>query len=703
MKRHISEGVYRAIPSLILVWAIPAIFTLLLLPHLFFFVGAGVSRVAWPWQIDYAEGVNLDAAWLLSQGYNIYYHNGPDSFISAPYPPFLFILTVPFQWLFGPSFTAGRAIALISTIIVAALIAYIVWKLTSIGRRICPQQGKTTKVSFLSSFVFRTLGFPSSVFAGALWLSLSPVIVWSAFFRQDIPSMCLDLAGLVVMLRARSARRLGAALVAILLFTLAFYTKQSALAGAAATCTWLVVRDWRFGLRFTASLGASILLPFLTANLLLQGALWEHLVGYHSLPFSEKRFMSSVNPLLREYWPTLLIAFLTLAVLVAYALPRRNTSALRQVRRWWHSPLALIALYTLFGWASTVITIGYEGAIFNHLLDGLLPTCILVGLAAYYPANWLARHLQNPQYRLVGLGLTGLLSVAFVVQLTLFNPPQTWLSPGWPSDQRNGELQGISQVISQTPGDMFSEDSYLLLANGKLPIYEDASTFVPLANLHKWDDSAFNKSLRDRRFSLIILYQGGGRWTQEGLRAFTDSYEMKFRGSVEVYEPKLFPDSAQYSLLCNLTHEGDTVTLSGYSLPPGVADTGVFPDTTLRVQLLWRTQKPLKANYATYVHLLTDKGDFVAGQDNQDTGATKPTETWSPGQIISDTASLPLHQIGEGSYRLVAGMYRLDKGSLGNFTPACEQGEVYHDAISLGWVNIKGPPPTLHQDSAPTP
>src|SRR5205823_11582547 len=111
----------------LLSWALPALFLLGLLPRVYIFVMAGIARVGWPWQIDYAEGVNINAAYLLSQGHNIYHPNGPDGFISVPYPPLFFLLTAPSQ-LGGPSFAVGRAISLVSTVVVALLIAYMAWK-----------------------------------------------------------------------------------------------------------------------------------------------------------------------------------------------------------------------------------------------------------------------------------------------------------------------------------------------------------------------------------------------------------------------------------------------------------------------------------------------------------------------------------------------------------------------------------------------
>ena len=647
-----------------LAWLVPALFALLLVPRLLTFAEAGASRVAWPWQIDYAEGVNLNAAHELSQGHDIYAHNGPDAFLSAPYPPVFFFLTSPVMALTGPSFGWGRALSLASTLLVALLIFYVVWRLAR--------------------------NWAAGALAGALWLSLSPVIVWSAFFKQDIPAMALDLAGLAWAMRYPTGRRL---LVSAVLFALAFYTKQSAIAGAAATTFWLLARDWRTGLRFGITLGALVFVPFGLGTLLTGGGLYEHLVGYHSLPHTGRRFIRSMTQLTNEYWPLLLTGAAALAGIVAYLAtaarraprPARFAARLRESAS---GPYWLLLAYTVLAWAGTISRLGYEGANFNHLMDGLLPTCILTGLGVAHAGRMVSAGASSR--RNLGLAGLGLAAGLLVVQLFLYNPPQRWFTSGWPDPELNREMQGIARTIAATPGDMFSEDAYLLLANNKRVIYEDASTFVPLANLKEWDDSVFNRAIHDRRFSLIMLLQGNVRWTEEGLRLFAGNYDLKFPGTVEIYVPRLFPDTPQFALACPLSDpaSGHAIALQGYSLPPDVASGGVHPGDTLRVQLTWQAERQPTRDYASYVHLLNEQGDRVASQDNPATGAADPTTRWSPTQPITDTASLPLPpDLPPGTYRLVAGMYATGSGGVSPLMPTCPQ--AYGDAVLLGTVEVR--------------
>src|SRR5688572_21478341 len=189
-----------------LVLIISGLLLVLLVPRLWQFGELGVTRAVWPWQLDFVEGINLNATLQLAEGRNIYRINGPEEFISAPYTPLYHILNLPFAWLSGPSLMGGRIITLLSTLGIAALLAYIIRRVTR-------------------------LWWPGLV-SGALWLSLGPTIVWSAFYKQDITAMLFDLAGLAVIISGPAGRRVY---WAALLFALAFFTKQSAITGAAAS------------------------------------------------------------------------------------------------------------------------------------------------------------------------------------------------------------------------------------------------------------------------------------------------------------------------------------------------------------------------------------------------------------------------------------------------------------------------------------
>src|SRR5688572_18802788 len=408
----------------------------LLFDRLYLFAQTSGSLLSWPWQFDYDEGINLNATLLLAGGQNIYRHNGPEGFLSAPYPPLFYLLNAPITWLTGPQLTAGRIFSLIATLAIAVLLAVIVRRITG--------------------------AWTAGVLAGALWLSLSPVIVWSTLYKQDMPALALGLGGLAWALTRPNDKRLY---VPALLFALAFYTKQSAISAAAATALWLLLRDTRLGSRFVLIMVALVPLSFLSGNLILMGGLWEHLVGNHALPWSLGQFSRYIGRLWGEHWALLLLAGATLAGMMA-ALFRRGQDTNLRTRL--ASPWGLAGLYSLTGGASMLLQAGYEGANYNHLLDGLVPACMLAGLAAGGMARNYELRITNYELdkgasstRWKALTIGGLIlgAVLLTFQSASFTHPNLWYLGSWPSASRDELMNKLSSLIAATPGDIFSEDA----------------------------------------------------------------------------------------------------------------------------------------------------------------------------------------------------------------------------------------------------
>lgn len=638
---------------------------LLLLPRLLAFWGIASSLVRWPWQFDFDEGHNLNATVLLAHGTNIYQQNGQDRFISAPYTPLFYVANAPFTWLFGPTFGPGRLISALATVAIALLLACIVYIVT------------------------RRWSF--GLLAGALWLSISPVIVWAAFYKQDMPALALQLAGLAYALRYADDRR---RYWAVLIFATAFFTKQSAVAAAAAVSLWLLLRDWRTGVRFVAMMAAAVFIPFLAADLLLHGGLSLHIIGYQWKPWNIGYVRQMFRHIGSEYWPIIVAATGVLGCAFALAIVRGRQ---RGGRGAWVSYLdstgsswGLIALYALAALLWTCIATGIKGGNYNLLLDGLPPIALLAPLGA----GWLLNRMPSPGGRLRMWTAGGLFLLAglFVVQLLLFADPRTWYHGGWPSAQQERFMQSLSSIIANTPGDLYSEDDYLVLRSGRPVIYDDPSTFPLLAEAGRWDDSVFKQSLRDRRFALAILWPGSSRLTNAERQVFEENYSLESADSLDIYVPRPVPDAPQYPLTCSLALGTDQIRLDGYSLAPGIARTGVRAGDVLHVAVRWRATAQLHGSYASFVHLVDAGGQMLAGHDEPATGAGKPTTAWTPGQSVIDDLAVPVPaDVPAGRYRLVVGMYTNEQGTLTTLTPGCsDPGHLYGGAITPGWVDVVG-------------
>ena len=200
--------------------------------------------------------------------------------------------------------------------------------------------------------------------------------------------------------------------------------------------------------------------------------------------------------------------------------------------------MGLVCIYFAVACVTTLGRLGRDGANYNHLLDLLLPACLLVGSSLGLAYSELRKRDQ-------GSGARGQLAVAaFVVawglllaQVFTMNDPVSWYRGTWPNAADDTQMRLISNLIAQTKGDIYSEDAYLLLANGRKVTYDDAFMFNALTKAGRWDDFVYNKKLSDRSFALILLEHGLGRFTQTGREIFDSNYNLLYEDIRDSYVP----------------------------------------------------------------------------------------------------------------------------------------------------------------------
>ncbi len=629
----------------------------LLLPRLALFAGFTGANLAWPWQFDYDEGVNLHAAWALAHGTAIYRANPPDHFLSAPYPPVLYILSAPLLWLGGLGLTGPRLLVLAATLAVAAILA-----------------GLT-----------RREGLPwlGALACGALWLAVSPVIIWATLYKQDMVALACGLGGLAVLgagdrLPTRRQER-----VALALFALAFFTKQSALAPAAAGVAWLLLRDRRAGLRVGGMLAAGLAAGIVVLLALSGGGFWDHAIVYQTYPWLAEFWRRLVSRLAGEYWPLLISGALVAGPPLGAWLGRLAQTA---SRRAWPTPgLPLAVVYLGAATGSVMIQAGYSGANYNHLLDLFPPLIWLTGRGL---AGWAA-----PERRgwLPALAVAGL---ALGQALWLWQPQPLglagWYSTSyWPSAARAGEMQGRQTLLRAAVGDLYSEDATLLLLNGRLPVYDDPDTIATMGDRGGWDERQLVQDLRDRRFPLVLLRHGAWRWSRAAGAAFAAGYDLTFGGTLDVYRPKVYPATPALRLDCDLGRPA-ALRLLGASLSPGAGQAGVAAGSDLKIALDWQAISA-PGDYATFVHLLDVAGKQVAGRDNPHSATGQPTTAWALDKPTRELTDLPLPAgLAPGLYRLIGGVYGTAGGGFQAVPVACpDAARRVGAAVDLGPVRVR--------------
>ncbi|HYO50383.1 MAG TPA: hypothetical protein VEW94_11090, partial [Chloroflexia bacterium] len=254
------------------------------------FVDTSSAWLDYPYPRPGSEGLILYESLLVKRGGDPYIPITPERFISGPYPPIYYWLaaaTLPQNlpdWSDPDKVTSvfqpGRTISLLAALLAAVLLLVLVVAdggYAAKGRRAILVAGA------------------SGALGGMLFLSLPQVLVWATRFRGDMLMLALTAAGLVCVAlgargqgpgvrdegsglhqalgdnsgKATSARASGPwsltpgpwLLFGACLFALAFYTKQTALAGPGAAALYLLLRDWRMGLRWCGVMALAVVVP----------------------------------------------------------------------------------------------------------------------------------------------------------------------------------------------------------------------------------------------------------------------------------------------------------------------------------------------------------------------------------------------------------------------------------------------------------
>lgn len=518
---------------------------LLLLAPVSRFIATSAAWLDYPYPRAGSEGLILYESLLVKRGGDIYSPITPERFISGPYPPIYYwlaaaLLPERLPDFSGPTappsiFREGRIISLLAALLAAALIPLIV-----------VFEGYYQR-SRQRLFVAATAGLTGSM----VFLALPQTTVWATRFRGDMLMLALTAAGLLCIAlgsKGDKAHGLGrfrfhvpAPLVlGAACFSLAFFTKQTALAGPVSAATYLLLRDWRLGLRWCVIMGGAVLLPFLALDLATGHWFFLKMVSYHSLRLSEVTLTRLLQfAFWEDQWPLIIISIGFAGIrLFAWAQDRRAGEN-GQVP----SLVALFALAAcLFLPTGAVI-----GADHNHLLIPGLAISLAVGAALAWAANgMLGERGALPMRAVASLG--GLL-LAVVAYATVTSPPSSWYNPDLvlPSAEVQAQYGRIVYNVSRNPGTLFfSDDPGIVALAGKETLYDDPFTMTALAEAGRWDEAAYRTMLREGRFGLLVLscdvtaprFCRADTFTPGVLDSISDGYDVLFRDIMFTYAPK---------------------------------------------------------------------------------------------------------------------------------------------------------------------
>jgi hypothetical protein len=190
--------------------------------HVLAFLAVALSRVAYPYDLEWMEGGQLVQSYEILAGHFPYEAPSAD-YIAFPYQPLYSAVVAALGWIFGLSLPLARSVSIASTLACAGLVGRAVWRETGA----------------------RSYG----LLAGATVLSLYRVIgFWFDLGRVDSLFMALLVGGLYAARYIEGPWR--SCLASAALLVLAYKTKQLALPFCVLVPPLLAPKDRRAALAF---------------------------------------------------------------------------------------------------------------------------------------------------------------------------------------------------------------------------------------------------------------------------------------------------------------------------------------------------------------------------------------------------------------------------------------------------------------------
>lgn len=470
---------------------------LVALTHAVAFWSDAVRAIAYPYGLDYGEGIIWQQA-VLIPGPRMYGDIAQFPYLVFHYPPFYHLVVRGVATLGMTMLAAGRTVSLACTLAIGGLV-------TALVVQVMPP---------------RTSGrWVGGAIGGLTFFCWWPVLVWAPLMRVDMLAIALSLTGLLCVMQGNRHPALSYA--GMTAFVLATFTKQTSFAAPIAAMAVLLIVDRRVAVRMLAF------------GLVLGGSGFALLMGVSDGRFLDHILLYNINRFnLGAMFRVLLVEILQLGFIVLGLLgvpaawmsniaARHHAGSPSRADGRCTCNLSILTLYLCFSTAS-LVSLGKSGATLNYAVECMGVLSVLVGtlMAALIEVDVRkARKGQRTPIVLASLPLLFVLQVAFT--------PNTAMRRA--TDVQSADINSLVARIKSADKPVLSDDMVAVMQAGKEVVWEPA-IFAELASTGRWDERPLVDMILAHRFAFIVTQDEPGsltynsRYTSAVSAAITTSY-----------------------------------------------------------------------------------------------------------------------------------------------------------------------------------
>ena len=458
-------------------------------------VQAAGAAIAYPFELDFAEGLVLGRTRTLAAGGALYPPADASLTAVSAYTPVYYAAAALLGNSLGDHLAAGRGLALASALLAALTLAALAWR----------------AIDTAGGLTVRTFG---AACAGLAFLQISYTASWAALMRVDILAVLFAFIG--VLLFAATAARGPHVYWCVVPFALAVYTKQTTVAAAAACVLTAARGDLQRGVRLGLCFAVAVLLIGGAMQLATHGAFAFHVVWANMHPYHLEQAASFMQDIAIRYPVLIALAAATVPGLLGSAPAAHPASNTRQ---WTRAVLgAYLPLAVLVS-----VTVGKVGADVNYFIEPLGVICVCAALAAAEAlrpgpdaGGWglagarAARAQSAVNVRAIESPGSGASVVAVAVPLLLLwqvlwvTPPAALESIEVPPPAQQARVATLLDAVRHVDGPVLSEDLTLLSLAGK-PMLLQPFEVTQLVYRHAYDESPLLAALRRGEVPLVVL------------------------------------------------------------------------------------------------------------------------------------------------------------------------------------------------------